>query len=62
MNEDFNRKKTLRVISGIVLIIIGVTMVLIWWNDILNFLKAVLALGLAIGGLLVLYSLGSSEH
>jgi hypothetical protein len=50
-------KALYRSIIGVILLIGGVTCILMWWSAVMICLKALLGLGLAIGGLLVLYSI-----
>ena len=51
--------KTLKYIVGGFLVVLGMTLVLCWWADVLAFFRGFLGMALAVGGLLVLYSLNS---
>ncbi|MCA9408395.1 MAG: hypothetical protein H6755_02485 [Candidatus Omnitrophica bacterium] len=50
-------KKTTMFPLGIVLLILGVSMILAWWPDVVSVFRGLLGIALALGGLLVLYSL-----
>lgn len=51
-----SEQKTVRLAVGIVLLVIGVTLILAWWPQIVMVFRAALALALALAGLVVLYT------
>ncbi|HRZ41013.1 MAG TPA: hypothetical protein P5246_08390 [Candidatus Omnitrophota bacterium] len=42
-------------VSGLVVLVIGISMVLAWWPDVISFFKGFLGVTAAIGGLLMMY-------
>lgn len=42
-------------VSGLVVLVIGVSMVLAWWPEVVSFFKGFLGIAAAIGGLLMMY-------
>lgn len=42
---------------GIILLVIGVTLILCWWPDVVIIFRAMAGMGLALLGLLALYSI-----
>ncbi len=42
-------------VSGLVVLVIGVSMILAWWPDVVSFFKGFLGMAAAIGGLLMMY-------
>ena len=51
-----NEQKAVRLAVGAVLLVLGVALILMWWTEIAAVFRAVLALALALGGLLVMYT------
>lgn len=49
-------KKSLYAIAGIPLLIVGITLILVWWVDVVSIFRGGIGLALALAGLLVLYS------
>ena len=49
--------KIVNVFLGGALLIVGITLVLAWWPQVVNLFKGVLGIVLAVGGLAVLYFL-----
>jgi len=52
-----NYPRFLKGLGGIFLLVLGITMVLIWWADVVSLFKGFLGMAMALAGLLVLYSL-----
>ena len=40
---------------GSFVLVVGLTLVLIWWNDVVTLFRGVIGMLLALGGLLILY-------
>ncbi len=55
--EEMSKEQKLQVIfiSGLVILVIGVSMILAWWPDVVAFVKGFLGMAVAIGGLLMMY-------
>ena len=49
-------KKLALTVPGIFLVIIGSTLILAWWPDVVSFFRGIVGMALAVSGLLVLYS------
>ena len=47
----------LKGLGGVFVLILGITMVLIWWADVVSLFKGFLGMAVALAGMLVLYSL-----
>lgn len=50
--------KFLYVLSGALMLVVGVTLVLLWWPDVVSIFRGVFGTVLAIAGLAVLYFQG----
>ncbi len=50
-------KKTILYILGSFLLVLGITFVLAWWPDVVVLFRGGIGMALALGGLLILYSL-----
>lgn len=48
-------QKTRMMIVGSILLLAGITLVLMWWNDVLALFRGFAGMALAVGGLVVLY-------
>lgn len=48
-------EKTRLMIVGSILLLAGITLVLMWWPDVLALFRGFLGMALAVGGLVVLY-------
>lgn len=60
MNESKDEyKKFLRLISGFSILVVGVVFILIWWPDVVSFFRGFLGFAVAVGGLLILYSVNT---
>lgn len=55
--RDLLKNKCLVAGLGIVLVIAGVTLILVWWSSVTALFQGLIALGLALAGLVMLYSL-----
>lgn len=55
MNDGY--KKFIMMLGGTFLLILGVTLVLSWWDEVVIFFRAIIGMALAIAGLLMLYFL-----
>ena len=58
-NDQFTKQyqNFLRGLLGCFILILGITLILKWWGDVVTIFKGLLGIGLALAGLLVLYSL-----
>ncbi len=54
---NINLKKTALYLSGSFVLVLGNTLILVWWQDVAALFRGVAGIGLALAGLLVLYSL-----
>ena len=54
-DKSIKSNKFLLFIGGSVCLVTGITLVLLWWPDIVSLFKAAGALFLALGGLILLY-------
>ena len=50
-------QKSVQSLVGILLLVLGMTLILLWWRDVVSLFRAGLALMAALGGLVILYSL-----
>jgi len=50
-------KKFIMAVAGFFILILGITLILAWWQDVVIFLKGTLGMILALAGLLMLYTL-----
>jgi uncharacterized membrane protein YqgA involved in biofilm formation len=50
-------KKFLMLVVGFFILILGVTLILAWWQDVVILFKGAIGMILALGGLLTLYTL-----
>jgi len=48
-------KRTVRILVGIVALVGGVTLVLLWWPQVVDLFKGFLGMALALTGMLILY-------
>ena len=54
-------KTLMRFLVGIFILILGITLILVWWKDVAALFRGVAGMILALGGLLVLYSVSSKK-
>lgn len=60
MTKDVQKssyKKFILLVIGFFVLILGVTLALVWWNDFMSLLKGAAGITLSMAGLLTLYSL-----
>ncbi len=50
-------KKFLMFLIGFLILILGITLILAWWKDVVILFKGAIGMILALGGLLALYTL-----
>lgn len=50
-------KKIILYLTGSLILILGVTLILAWWKDVASLFRGGAGMALALGGLLILYSL-----
>ena len=50
-------KNFLMFLCGLFTLVLGITLVLLWWEDLIQFLRGITGFLLALGGLLILYSI-----
>ncbi|MBF0532818.1 MAG: hypothetical protein HQL23_06965 [Candidatus Omnitrophica bacterium] len=56
MTTENNYKKFVRFIGGMAALLLGVTLILMFWQDVVSLFRGFAGLALALGGLLALYS------
>ena len=55
IDKEIKSSKPLLFICGSVVLVVGITLVLVWWHDVVVLFKGVIGMALALGGLLLLY-------
>lgn len=50
-------KKFVTFLIGFFILILGITLILAWWEDVVTLIRGALGMMLALGGLLALYTL-----
>ncbi len=53
--ESSNYKKFLMYLSAVFILMIGITLILVWWTDVVSLFKGFLGLAFALAGLIMLY-------
>ena len=48
-------KKILLSVLGSVILVLGITLILVWWNDVVRLFKGASGMVLALGGLMILF-------
>ena len=56
-NQKSTYKKFLMFLIGFFILILGITLILAWWQDVVILFKGAIGMILALGGLLALYTL-----
>lgn len=56
-SEKLNKisKKTIQFLIGGFILVLGITLILLWWPAVVGLFKGALGLGLALAGLVMLY-------
>ncbi|VAW19829.1 hypothetical protein MNBD_BACTEROID05-711 [hydrothermal vent metagenome] len=52
-------KKFVKFLGGCFVLVLGITLILCWWSDVIVFFKGITGMLLAGGGLLTLYLVGN---
>ena len=60
-NESSSYKKFLMYLSACFILLIGITLILVWWDAVVNLFKGFLGLGFALAGLISLYILNNQK-
>ncbi len=55
--DDRERKKFIKFVGGCLLVVTGITMILLWFDDLAVIFRGSIGFITALGGLLLLYSL-----
>ena len=55
LDKKVKESKPALLISGLIFLILGITLVLDWWQDVLTVFRGFAGVIIALGGLLVLY-------
>ncbi len=55
LDKTIKESKLALLICGFVFLILGITLVLVWWADVVSFFRGFIGVLIALGGLLVLY-------
>ena len=55
IDKKIKSSRFLLFLCGGIVLIAGMTLVLIWWTDVVSFFKGFIGMFLAVGGLLLLY-------
>jgi len=50
-------KMFLMFLLGIFILVLGITFILVWWEDVMSLCRGIIGFVMAVGGLLVLYSI-----
>ena len=56
-NNDSLYKKFIKYLAGTFVLILGITLVLVWWDDVVGLFRGVTGMVLALAGMVFLYSL-----
>ena len=54
-------KKFVQFVVGFFILILGITLILVWWHETVALFKGALGVFLALGGLLTLYALNQNK-
>lgn len=50
-------KKFILLLTGFVILVLGISLILCWWHEVIVFVKGFIGMALAISGLLMMYGL-----
>jgi uncharacterized membrane protein len=53
--KTVNKQRTAAGAAGAVMLVLGVSLILAWWPDVIAFVRGMIGMVLAVGGLLILY-------
>lgn len=54
-------KKPVLFLGGMFLVILGITLVLVWWKDVVGVFRGCVGISLALGGMLILSQAGAKD-
>ena len=57
VKEDSTYKKFLKYLAGTFVLVLGLTLILVWWADVVSLFRGVAGMILALAGMVFLYSL-----
>ncbi|MFA5262153.1 MAG: hypothetical protein WC450_13095 [Candidatus Omnitrophota bacterium] len=55
LDKKIKSNKAALLASGFAVLITGIVMILVWWQDVVSLFKGAIGMGVALGGLLLLY-------
>jgi len=55
--QTVNYKMFIRYLVGFFVLILGITLILVWWNDVTGLFRGFFGMAMAMAGLLILYTL-----
>ena len=55
LDKKIKSNKAALLVLGFTVLVAGITMVLVWWQDVVSLFKGAIGMGVALGGLLLLY-------
>jgi len=56
--KENKAKKIILFLAGFVILILGISLVLFWWKDVVIFFRGILGMVIALSGLVILYFSG----
>ena len=60
-SENGNYKKFLMYLSAVFVLILGITLTLVWWDDVVSLFKGFLGIAFALVGLVMLYVFNTKD-
>ncbi|HPN57381.1 MAG TPA: hypothetical protein PLD92_11095 [Candidatus Omnitrophota bacterium] len=55
LDKKIKSNKAALLVTGFAVLIAGIIMILVWWQDVVSLFKGAVGMGVALGGLLLLY-------
>jgi len=55
LDKKIKSNKALLFLTGGAVLVLGITLILVWWPDVVSFFKGLIGMTLSVGGLLLLY-------
>lgn len=59
--ESPSYKKFLMYLTAVVILLLGITLILVWWESVVNLFRGFLGLAFALSGLIMLYILNTRK-
>lgn len=55
LDKKIKSNKAALLVTGFAVLLAGIIMILVWWQDVVSLFKGAVGMGVALGGLLLLY-------